>query len=137
VDKKNLSTKYLIQQNKVPEDIAIALPNVIRGQKGELYMSYADFICPDKCSEPVNVCTYTGKPRLGILHQRLESIEYKNYRSIVIQSIQLAPGIGGFQPKDLLNALKKVLAINSPTLLSTACKCHGVMHAFAMKPKHI
>jgi hypothetical protein len=135
--KKKLSEEYLVQQHKVPDDIAKTLPNVISGQKGEIYISYADFVCPDNCSEPVNICTYTGKPRLGILHQRLEAIAHQNYRPIVIQSVQLAPGIGGLRPNDLFNALKTVLAVNSPIFLSTACKCHGVMHAFEIKSKRL
>jgi len=128
--KKRLPKAYQIHQKKVPEDLAKILPNAINGQNGELYISYADFICPDKCPEPIDICTYTGKPRLGILHKMLESIKYKNYESVVVQSIQLSPGIGGYRPEDLFRAFKRVLSANSPVLLSTACKCHGVMHAF-------
>lgn len=128
--KKKLSDTHVIHQKKVPEALHRTLPNAIMGKGGEAYISYADFICPDGCSEPDNICTFTGHPRLGILHKTLELIDYKNYESVVVQSIQLAPGIGGYRPDDLFRALEKVSNAKSPVLLSTACKCHGVMHAF-------
>ena len=126
-----LKKKYFVEGIDVPEGLAKSLPNVITGSKGEIYISYADFICPDNCPEPADKCTYTNKPRIGILHKKLESIKFDSFKSVVIQSRQLAPGAGGYTPKDLFDALDMVLInAHTPILLSTACKCHGVMHAF-------
>jgi len=113
----------------VPESLAEILPNAIKGNQGQLYISNADFICPDNCPEPNEICTYTRKPRPRILYQYLKSIVYKDYRSIVIRSHQLVPGTGGFTPDDLFRARDLVAADTSPALISTACKCHGVMNA--------
>ncbi len=125
-----LSKTYRLETMAVPDKLAMTLPNTIKGADGEIYISNADFICPENCSEPDEICTYTGKPRPRILHKVLASIEYNNFRSVVVTSRQLTPGIGGYTPKALFDALSEVVVSTTPVLLSTACKCHGVMHAF-------
>jgi hypothetical protein len=65
-----------------------------------------------------------------ILHEYLKSIRVKNFESIVIRSQQLAPGVGGYPPAALFDALDQIRDMQSPVLLSTACSCHGVMNAF-------
>ena len=115
----------------VPEPLAAVLPNPIGGSEKQLYVSYADFICPDDCAEPGDVCTHTGLPRPGILWQTLERIHYGDFFSVVLRSRQLAPGVGGLRPSDLMAALAAVRSAPGPVLLSTACKCHGVVHALA------
>jgi len=114
----------------VPAELAGRLPNLIRGAAGQLYISIADFKCPDACPEPAAICTFTGKPRLMILHKFLKSIQHNDFKSIVIRSHQLAPGVGGYQPGQLLKALREIESTPAPVLLSTACRCHGVMDAF-------
>ncbi len=128
-----LSEEYLVEPRAVPEEIAASLPNPLRGKDGALYISFADFICPDNCPEPAKICTYTGKPRLGILHQNMASIRVEGFRSVVIQSRQLSPGVGGYPPGDLYAALQKIKEAEGVCLLGTACRCHGVMHAFTIK----
>ncbi|MGD8613081.1 MAG: potassium transporter, partial [Desulfobacterales bacterium] len=93
-------------------------------------LSIADFKCPANCSEPDDICTHTGKPRPMILHEFLKSIQPKGFTSIVIRSHQLAPGVGGYTPAALFDALDQIKKMQSPVLLSTACSCHGVMNAF-------
>lgn len=133
--KIQLSEKYSVKPVDIPEELAETLPNPLRGMGGALYLSFADFICPDNCPEPSNICTYTGKPRLGILHEKLASVHYKNFHSIVVQSKQLSPGVGGYSPEDLYTALKKIKNAGGLCLLSTSCRCHGVMHAFSINAK--
>ena len=116
----------------VPTEIEDMLPNPKRGPQGQLFVSYADFRCPDYCSEPYDKCTWTGKPRKGLLYKTIEEIEYKDYRSIVIQSRQLAPGVGGYRPDVLKQSLADVSKVKTPILYSTACFCHGVVHAFKL-----
>jgi len=117
----------------VPGQLAMMLPNMVRGGEGELYISNADFICPENCPEPEQICTFTGQPRPRILHQVLASIQYNNFRSVVVTSQQLSPGVGGYSPHALFKALEEVTTSSEPVLLSTACCCHGVMHALEME----
>jgi len=113
----------------VPQEIESMVPNPIRGAQGQLYISFADFVCPDYCTEPYDRCTFTGKPRKGILYQLLEGISFDDFASVVVRSRQLAPGVGGYRPEDLEVSLQKVLDYRGPVLYSTACFCHGVMDA--------
>ncbi len=128
-----LSIQGRVEACPVPQDIEKMLPNPIRGSQGQLFVSYADFLCPDNCTEPFERCTFTGKPRKGLLYKRIEEISYKDYRSIVVRSHQLAPGVGGYQPEALKRSLAEVSKSDAPVLYSTACLCHGVMHAFNLK----
>ena len=125
-----IKDSYILKNIPVPEELIMSLPNVFRGKRFEIYMSIADFICPDNCPEPEDICTHTGKPRPFTLYKKLESIKYDNFRSVVVRSRQLSPGIGGYSPGALFHALNIIKASTTPVLLSTACRCHGVMHAF-------
>jgi hypothetical protein len=119
----------------VPSEIASMLPNPVRGPEGQLYVSYADFPCPDYCSEPFEKCTVTGKPRKGLLYKTLEEILYEDAISVVIRSHQLAPGVGGYGPEVLKESLGKISQGKGLVLYSTACLCHGVVHAFRILDK--
>jgi hypothetical protein len=114
----------------VPPVLIGKVPHPIKGRVGQLYISIADFKCPDNCPEPVDICSHTGKPRPMILHEFLKSMRLKGFQSIVIRSHQLAPGVGGYKPGQLFEALKEVETARTPVLLSTACRCHGVMDVF-------
>jgi hypothetical protein len=129
-----LSDHGRIEILAVPQEIEKLLPNPIRGAQGQLFVSYADFRCPDYCTEPLDRCTFTGKPRKGLLYKRIEEIRYKDYRPIVIRSHQLASGVGGYQPEALQRSLAEVSKSKTPILYATACFCHGVMHAFVHTP---
>lgn len=133
--KQYLAPRYHVETLTVPGQVARMLPNTMNGTDGALYMSNADFICPDNCPEPDDICTYTGKPRPAVIYQMLAAIEYENYKSVVLKSRQLGPGVGGYRSQDLLRALDQILDDRSPILLSTACKCHGVMHALQITPE--
>jgi hypothetical protein len=109
------------------------LPNVMMGKQGTLYMSYATFRCPDNCPEPSDHCFYTQKPRKESLFKELQMLTLDPYTSVVIQSHQLLPGVGGYQLSDLYSALYQIQHADSPILLSTACRCHGVMNGFSLK----
>jgi hypothetical protein len=125
---------YILKTILVPEGVIMSLPNVFKGKRCEIYMSIADFICPDNCHEPEDLCTHTGKPRPFTLYKKLESIKYNHFRSIVVRSRQLSPGVGGYSPEALFHALDVInKASTIPVLLSTACRCHGVMHAFRLE----
>jgi hypothetical protein len=133
--KMKLSVQYCLEAIDPPETLIKTLPNPSKGNTGEIYISNADFVCPDNCPEPPDWCTYTGKPRPRILHRFLQSLRYKDCRSVVIRSRQLSPGIGGYTPADLFRALTEINGSHTPILLSTACQCHGVMNAFNLSEK--
>ena len=116
----------------VPVEVEVMLPNPKRGSEGQLFISYADFRCPEHCTQPYDLCTWTGKPRKGLLYRTVQEIVFGDYRSIVVRSRQLAPGVGGYQLEALRNSLDQVMAAKSPVLYTTACLCHGVMHAFKL-----
>lgn len=130
-----LSNKYKIETIPISDQLENQLPNPIRGNTGQLYVSNADFKCPDDCPEPEEMCTYTGEPRPRILKSFLEKIQYNDFRSIVVCSHQLFPGVGGYTPKALFHVLREIETEHRPVLLSTACLCHGVLHAFRISPR--
>ena len=119
----------------VPSALTDQLPNAVVGSEGQVYMSNADFICPDNCSEPHEFCTATGRRRPRDLYAILSDIQLEGYRSIVVHSRQLAPGVGGYRGRQLEEALQTVQAQQGNVLLSTASKCHGVIHALAIGTK--
>jgi hypothetical protein len=112
------------------------LPNAMRGKTGDLYVSFADFTCPEGCNEPPR-CTVTGKPRKSPLFKVLAGPS-GSFDLRVIRSRQLAPGVGGFRTLDLLGLLKDLErqeVSDRPFLISTACRCHGVISALSLKSR--
>jgi hypothetical protein len=128
--RKKLTENFRLEVLPVPGQLVATLPNPIRGKNNEIYVSNADFICPEHCPEPYEICTHTGKARQRILHKFIEITLYDNFYPVVIVSRQLCPGVGGYSPQALFQALEAIVTAKAPILLSTACRCHGVMHAF-------
>jgi hypothetical protein len=122
----NLGPKNLRRMPLMP-DIEIPLPNSIRGAEGNIYVSHADFRCPEDCDEPRNICTITRAVRKQNMFELLVNLDIKPFKALNIQSHQLGPGIGGYRPEQLLKLRKNVEQARKPILLSTACRCHGVI----------
>ena len=113
------------------------LPNPSVGKTGDLYTSFADFLCPEDCPEPSQYCTITGKRRPKPLYKKLTEL-HGSFSSMVIRSEQLGRGVGGIRPSVLLDVLKEVKKEVSSrrrglTLISTACRCHGVISALSWR----
>jgi hypothetical protein len=125
-----LKERVVFKPCAVPEKVIPLLPNTFKGQEGQVYMSNADFICPENCNEPKKKCPVTGKSRPYSLYDHLARIESEGYRSLVVRSFQLAPGVGGYRGKQLTAILSTVQNQPGKYIVSTASKCHGVMHAF-------
>jgi len=109
------------------------LPNPIIGKTGDLYTSLADFLCPDDCPEPSQYCTITKQRRQKPLYGILEDTK-GNFESRVIRSRQLSPGVGGYSPETLLGLLENIKKRMEPgrtILVSTSCRCHGVVSALS------
>lgn len=100
----------------------------MRLSPSQIALSYADFLCPEDCPEPKNLCTHTGLPRQAPMYSLLESLTYENLTPLVLRSRQFAPGVGGFYPDDLWQFLERVKQHSgTPLLIGTACKCHGIV----------
>lgn len=130
--KSKLVKRFIVTPIPLPNRLKAMLPNPIQSGSAEIYVSNADFICPENCSEPVEICTYTGQPRPRNLNDHLRDFHCKGFRSIVIYSQQLLPGVGGYTPKSLHRALTELERSPGRILLGTACRCHGVINAFKL-----
>jgi hypothetical protein len=129
-----LKDKLSVFRIEVPESMKPFLPHTWEGSEGSLLVSYADFQCPDDCPEPADHCTVTGKRRGTPLHERLSNIARAGYRVHVLQSRQLAPGVGGYTVGDLREALERVESGGKGKwMVATACKCHGIVSAMEVK----
>jgi hypothetical protein len=114
------------QPAAVPEALSGLFPGARRGPHGELYLSRARHRCPDDCAEP-EVCPVTGESRDPPLHQELASLQLAGYEIRVIASRQLAPGVGGYSPRCLLDLGRDMGTLQGKVLIATACRCHGVI----------
>lgn len=132
--RQELKTETVFKTIPVPKELEALLPNPIRGVNGQLYTSNADFLCPDDYDEPDQYCTVTGEPRPQLLSDTLPGLKLSGYHSICIVSSQLAPGVGGFQFRALLQTKKELKTHPGKCLVSTSCKCHSVIHAFSLYP---
>lgn len=116
-----------LKAQELPDKIMSLLPHPMRGGSSHIYVSHADFICPDNCSEPELVCTHTKKPRQQNMYQLLESLSFGTFKPLVLKSRQLAPGVGGYRPEDLYNLSDKIDRLKGSLLICTACRCHGII----------
>ena len=118
----------------IPENILQQLPHPIRIRPDKIVVSHADFICPENCSEPDTLCSYTHQLRPPVLYGILEEIDCADLTPIIIRSRQFAPGVGGFYLQDLCKLLTRVKSLPGvPLLIGTACKCHGVLDSFSYR----
>ncbi len=117
----------------VPRRFYPQLPNPCQGPDGQVFLSIADFTCPDDCPAPGSICTHTGIARPLTMHRHLAKLDDGGYTSHVIRSVQLAPGVGGYRTTTLMESFEHLRHQTGQFLFSTACKCHAVMHAFSLK----
>ena len=134
--KYNLQNKYNINPIIIQDEWLDRMPHPMRGGAGQVYVSHADFLCPDNCPEPETICTHTGKPRPTDLFRLLAAVDFANGWPVVLRSHQILPGVGGIYPQDLFDALETVIHHRSqPLMIATACRCHGVIDFIQLKPK--
>ena len=132
---KRLSPAYRVEKLTVPEALTQKFGCVFKGEGGRVYAGMADFICPNNCPEPADLCFVTGKPRPIDLYKELSAAASLRMTPVMIRSRQLSPGVGGYRPGDLFDALRKVETCHGPVLLATACRCHSVLDAFRVIPR--
>jgi hypothetical protein len=116
-----------LERIRIPIPAMKYLPNFIEGKNGDVYVSHAEFICPDDCPEPDEFCFVTGQKRKRNMYDLLKEIDVRGFHPVVVRSHQLAPGVGGYKPEHLLQALQQVTITRTGILLCTACRCHGVI----------
>ena len=116
-----------LRRTVLPSEIESIVPNPVRGSDGNIYASHADFRCPNDCDEPQDICTVTGDVRKENMFELLEDLKIAPFEALVIRSRQLGAGIGGYRPERLLELKEKVAQALGPVLVSTACRCHGVV----------
>ncbi len=131
--RKAVASKFIAKAVEIENGYLKELPNLVRMSISQITFSHADFLCPPHCNEP-ELCTYTKKPRPTPLYQLLREHEFHPFICHIIRSRQFAPGVGGFYPQDLWNMFENIISLpNTPLLLATACKCHGIIDAFTLK----
>ena len=113
----------------LPSELDRQVPNPIRGSEGDLYVSHADFKCPADCDEPQDICSITRKMRYQNMYDFLLNLSIKPLNALNIRSYQLGPGIGGYRAEQLFEMKTTIEQTTGPVLLSTACRCHGVITA--------
>jgi hypothetical protein len=133
--RQKLRNEAVFTQLPVPKEAVAALPNPSPGERGQVFATNAEFTCPDDCPEPEEVCTITGEPRKEMLCSILSGLQVPGFRSVGIVSTQMTPGAGGFQLVAFRQAMTEITAEEGKILLNTACKCHGVLHAFEWRRK--
>ena len=116
-----------LRRISLPPETDLLLPNPMRGESGDVYVSHATFLCPDDCPEPRNICTVTQQPRKQNMSDLLGGVSLPGFDALVIQSRQLGPGVGGYRPASLFRLLSQVEKSEKNLLMSTACRCHGVI----------
>lgn len=133
--KKKLSDEQrIVRPSEIPDELLDLFPHPLRLTENRVVMSHADFICPPNCSEPDALCTYTRKPRPLALYSLVEESILGNYVPLILRSRQFASGVGGFLPEDLWSLLERArLLPDTPLLIGTACKCHGIVDGLCHK----
>jgi len=111
----------------LPSELDVLVPNPIRGSEGNLYVSHADFKCPADCDEPRDICSITRKMRKQNMYGLLGNLDIKPFKTLNLRSHQLGPGIGGYRPEKLWELMENVEQAPGLILVSTACRCHGVI----------
>ena len=112
----------------VPEALMALGPVSFRGPEGQIYLSRAAHLCPDDCPESDPVCPVSGESREVALFAELANLTRPGLAIRVVASRQLAPGVGGYPPQELMALARELNGMSGRVLIATACRCHGVVH---------
>jgi hypothetical protein len=128
----NLAARYCMKAldkaatTTIPEEAEASAPNPFRLDASNLACSWADFLCPDDCPEG-DLCTVTGDLRTTPLFEFLSEMKIPGFGVAVLRSRQILPGVGGYSVGDLWKLYGRIQP--GRWIISTACKCHGIMTA--------
>lgn len=124
-----LTRSRTVRKIKPPRNLGQDLPFTLYLKK-DFYVSLSDFVCPENCPSPPGSCFQTREPRPQPLWEILASRSLTRGSLQILESRQLAPGLGGFTFGALKRIEKKILRDDPPLFLATACSCHGVLSGF-------
>jgi hypothetical protein len=93
-----------------------------------LFLSYADFVCPENCPAPLGRCFKTKEKRAVPLWKFIADQPCPSGTLKVIESLQIAPGVGGYAFKELRIIRDLAGKADPPFFVGTACRCHGVIN---------
>jgi hypothetical protein len=102
-----------------------------------LLVSYATFLCPENCPAPLRICFKTKEKRSAPLWKILAERDGLKGSLTVIESRQMAPGVGGYPFKELRRLPAQSQNSRSPFYLATACRCHGIINGLKWSGKKI
>ena len=123
----NLETRPSLKAVLPPQSLGFGLAYSRTDIKG-LYLSYADFTCPENCPAPIRHCFKTKEKRAVPLWKFLSEQQCSKGTLGVIESRQIAPGVGGYAFKELRRIRNLAKKAGPPFFVATACRCHGVIH---------
>jgi hypothetical protein len=110
-----------------PKSLGIGLPFHQVTEKS-LLLSYADFLCPENCPAPRHSCFKTKEKRAVPLWKFIADQRCPKGTLEVIESRQIAPGVGGYAFKELRKIRDLARKAQPPFFVATACRCHGVIN---------
>jgi len=126
--KKKSDGHFSLVPAPFPKYLMTRIPHPLQNGNSQVYVSHADFLCPDNCGEPESFCSYTGEERKEDMFRLLADLEDTGCTFLVVRSYQLFPGVGGIYPTDMWNLLDSAHDfLDKPLLVATACRCHGVI----------
>ena len=130
--KRVLAQEHPVRKLKPPRSLGAGLPFSLY-LKTDLFVSLADFVCPENCPSPRGLCFRTREKRPQRLWEILALRTPAKGALHIIPSHQLAPGLGGYRFEDLLQLNEMVRTMAPPVYLATACPCHGVITGLSWK----
>lgn len=136
VERKLSQEGWIVKPYTLSERLLKKLPHLQQLSPDSAITSHAEFQCPINCSEPDDICSYTRQQRPVPLYHILGSLNSEDFNSLMLKSRQFAPGVGGYYPDDLWLLLSAVKGMpNRPILVSTACKCHGIVNGMYIEKR--
>jgi hypothetical protein len=117
-----------------PQGFGVGLPFHQESTQG-FFLSYANFLCPEKCPSPRYHCYKTKEKRTVPLWKFIADQPGLKGTLGVIESRQIAPGVGGYAFKELRRIRGLARNAEPPFFVATACRCHGVIHGLTWETK--
>ena len=129
----------------VPVRTTAGTPYDVLHPDGTRYVSYADWICPVHCVEPLT-CPMIRAPRTWEMREAVEDLARRRGREIrvagplVLHCRHRAYGVGMFGAAEVLDAERQLAEAgrdDSPfeAIVATVSSCHGAVSALAVRSR--
>lgn len=123
-----VASRPQFSESALPDSLMEGIPNPWKMSPTTWFSSIASHVCPDDCAEG-EICPITGEERTTALYEILSARSYDDFVPVVLRSIQLLPGVGGYPYGELLRLPERMTSPRS--VLITSCKCHAVLTGIA------